>query len=288
MSVTKADSGDKANILKLWRENFAFDDDGYTDFYFNDGYEKADNYLIKDKNNIITCLQVLHHQMHLNDKTVDYAFIVGVITAQEYRRQGYMKKLLTEVLDQIREPLTLIQGYKPEIYYDFGFKPLYHQKRVLVRPMKVSSFGWQISVDRSPEDMAKLYHQFIGKRNGAKVRDVNTYIRLKGLLKAMGRKLLFLDKDGKLVAYLIYDDRDGIKIEELIYREREAASVLLSYFNENIELLINDKEENLIDQIIEEKGEFLTLVRFNDPVYTLKYQLKTTGKERSLYFNEYE
>ena len=285
MLVTKAEVVDKAEIYNLWKENFAFDDDGYTDFYFNDGYEKADNYLLKHDEKIVSCLQVLHHQMSFNDDIVDYAFIVGVITAKQYRRQGYMKTLLSEVLSLIEGPLTLIQGYKPEIYYPFGFKPQYRQRKVVIKPSPQQFSGYDTNIDFGVSEMTELYRLFISQRNGAKVRDENDFVRLLNLLKAMGRKVLFLALAGELKAYMIYDDRQGIKVEELIYQSEAEARILLAHFVAEVELIINAGEECLCEQIIAEKGEFLTLVRCEDPLLEEKY---FKDEKRRLYFNEYE
>jgi hypothetical protein len=59
MIVRKAKASDKHQIFQWWKEIFAYDDNGYTDFYFEHYYETAEAYVIVTEDDMLVgALQV--------------------------------------------------------------------------------------------------------------------------------------------------------------------------------------------------------------------------------------
>ena len=285
MLITRAEPGDKAAIAALWQEYFAFDDDGYTAFFFTDGYQATDSYVLKNQEEIISCCSVAHHRLSLRGKIYAYAFIVGVITVKKYQRQGYMTELLNRVLTLIKEPLVLIQGYNPEIYYPFGFRPLYRRQRVMVSTGAETKAEQHTIIPGNSADMLKLYVQFVADKDGYAVRDRQYYDRLLRLNTAMERTcLLACDAAGEPQSYLLGMGHQEFEVQELIYREGAAIKPLLAKLTAS-RIILDESDAEICcgPRLYEKRDELLTLVKTDDKTTELFRK-----PERKLYFNEFE
>ncbi len=107
-------------LRSLWRNCF-HDPQHYEDFYFNEVYENNKVYAIKDRGmvhvNSYRC-KVMGHEMTL-------PYIVGVATDEKCRRQGVMRKLLEQVLSDLRNehvPFVYLMPAREEYYIPFGFQ----------------------------------------------------------------------------------------------------------------------------------------------------------------------
>jgi len=291
MLITKADIKDKAEIYGMWKKYFAFDDAGYTDYYFINDYKAEENYVLKIDDEVISCLQVKEHQMVVGTDVIDYVFIAGVATKEKYRRQGYMSKLLIGVCKQLDNKLILIQGYNPKIYYPFGFETVYRQKTVIVKPKVTDDKDYTFFNEFNAKEMLKLYQQFTKSYDGYKMRDLKYYLRKAELNKTMNWQSLTLYYQDTAVAYIIYYIEKGkVTIEELIYSDKKAAKIIVGYIDSKyseIKVKLMENEDCLDDIVVAKVGDFETLIRAKEPAVLMTInELIGSGKE--LYFNEYE
>ena len=290
MLITKTSKADKQEIQKLWQEYFAFDDDGYTAYHFQHDYDNVDNYVLKEKAELLSCLQVMHHKMVVDDHIYGYDFIVGVVTKKEYRRQGYMAKLLQQVLKELTAPVILIQAYKPEIYRAFGFIDVYYHKSITIRlpHFDIDKLRYKYLSECDPLCLLKLYKEFTADKNAYCCRDLVYYQRKQELWQAMATSLIVLYETDRAVAYLLYrETATELIVEELVYISSEAAQIALAYFAATDKTIIVRLMENehCFDQWQEKTIELPpTMALFNKT--ELFDLMQMSGKD--LYFNEYE
>jgi predicted acetyltransferase len=304
MKVVMADVNDKPDIYRLWKQAFSHDDGGYTDHYFKSLYDQADTYLLRDEQEIYCTLQVQKHVMMLHGKLIEYGFIMGVVTPPQFRRQGMMRKLMNEVLAILDRQclVSVIQGYQPEIYYEYGFMPTYYQQQLRLERSKQSGrdskgvvFGYQ------PQLMAELYQAFTQHFNGYRQRDILYYQQWLPSLQAMGYQVALCYSDSEMViGYMVYKVLDHLlAIEEIIYINAPTLRRLVNFgfsIAEQVQLKVSVAEHiERLFVVSEQQIIMSTMVRIND--YHLFNELygrqvsevsEAMAAEKPLYFNEYE
>ncbi len=297
MIVEKAKLSDKDEIYQLWKEYFAFDDGGHTDYYFKELYSFASVFVIKKDGLIVSTAQVQRHQMMLGGRLITYAFILGVVTRKEFQGRGYMKHLLNEILKQQshQDLISVIQGYQPEMYYRFGFMPYYIQETLFI-DLNKQPLTYNNRVDSSfdSRSLKQLYKWFTANLNGYRNRDSNYYQLLEKRLKSTNSKLICAYNEQKqLMGYLIYSNDEQLVIEEMLYYSHAIIFDLLAYLKPfNNEVVLNYYMfENLANLFNEAKvmKKNTTLIRINDDILFNKlYGTSDLMQFQPLYFNEYE
>lgn len=297
MIISKALEKDQNTIHQLWREHFAFDDGGYTDFYFSNGYQANTTYLLKNDDEIISTLQVKRHTIQLGEHLLAYSFIIGIITKKEYQKLGYMRQLLNEVLKQLsyQDVITMIQGYKPEIYFPFDFKPFYYHKKITI-DMKQQTFNiiGNVKLDFPEIAMFELYQSFTKYYQGYRVRPLSYYRRLNMRVLVMKEQCVCrYDAFGKLTGYAIYCIRDMLIINELIYDDEVSVKDMLGFLQGLVDSCIlysssSECHEKLVNNPLVEK-EIDTLLRVNDQeLWNKLYGGISISTFSDIFLNEYE
>ena len=212
MKLYRASATDKAILYKQWKDAFAHDDGGSIDYYFNTYYDPTECYLLKEGESILSSLQVHRHTMVLHGKRISASYIVGVLTPMEYRRKGYMKHLMDEVLDMLS-----------------------HQDLVTVLIPILSSQGIPYTLD--PQEYQTFYKEFTKHFTGYFTREDGYYEKRFGELKAEGKKVLVLKEDGVVKGYCMFGIQPkSIDIEEILYVDALSCLKMIS-------TLLNGKEK---------------------------------------------
>lgn len=302
--ITKALASDTREIYQMWKTMFAFDDGGSIDHYFKYHYHPENCYLIRQGNDIASSLSVHPHTINLNGVKIRASLISGVVTAFNYRQQGMMTKLMTEVLEELetQELVTLIQAYQPSIYEKFGFEMVYFRKKYHFTRNQISVYNTKgIGKEYEAEELAKLYQEFTAHFDGYYIRDVDYYQQyVSGIEAEKGKIIVYRDKTHKLSGYMIYyPDGDKIRIDEIIYQGSVALLKLINYALElsSVVSVTVSQAENLgkiIPTAIEEPVEFM-MARVND--YSLFNRLYNSNahtvkeafglNKKPLYIHEY-
>jgi len=233
MIVRKAKASEKHQIFQWWKEIFAYDDNGYTDFYFEHYYETADAYVIVTEEDLLVgALQVHTKNLKMNQKLIKTAFIVGIFILPKYRHQGHMHTLLNAVLESIDHTylLTLIQSYVVDIYKPFGFDTLYYRRIFNLDAKSISTMSTNgVSYTSRCEDLLKLYNLFTSVFNAYAVRSLNDFNLLVSEVSAQQGKIITYSEDNQLRAYaILYAHSNHIEIDEMVYLDTKALLTILS------------------------------------------------------------
>lgn len=125
------DKKEMKDVYELWRECF-FDTEEYTDFYFRYKVPVNEISTIYDNHDLISMLHLNPYRLHVKQREVKSKYIVGVATKKEYRKKGYMKRILTKALnDMWKEKLEFayLMPAAEKIYYPYSFRYVYAQNR---------------------------------------------------------------------------------------------------------------------------------------------------------------
>ncbi len=273
MIIRKAQEKDKERVEKAWRSIFAHDDHGHSDFYFKYAYDPTQCFLLTDDHDeMISACQVHEKTLMFASKPLKVSFIVGLLTLPQYRKQGYMKKLLTEVLDiqEHKHHFTLIQAYDPSLYLKYGFEPIYDRVTYTLEAAQVpviSASG--ITYQVNPQDMLNLYKSFTKHFDGYIRRDLNDFKKLQSEMQAQDGKVIGFSSNGQLEAYACVLFENGkVIFDELVYLNANALLKCLNAMtslNKSIEVKVSPKEN--LKKILgnaEIQSDVYTFVKIND------------------------
>lgn len=271
--IRQARPEEKGIIYKLWKEAFSFDDNGSIDYYFDHYYQESESIVLEAQGVIVASLQSRVKTLMLFGNALQVNYIVGVVTAEPYRRQGYMKKLLSAVLaDSEKHYLfTVLQAYQPKVYESFGFETVIENKETLVtRSMlaKVNATG--VSYNVKAEDALALYQKFTTHFTGYFLRTQEEMERLIEGVRAEGGEVLGVYQQQELVAYgFALKDSHGLRLDEVCYGDSNALLKLISYGlqqNEQVTFVSSTQEkvQKIIPQSHPKKVPFM-MARVNQP-----------------------
>jgi predicted acetyltransferase len=253
MIVRKAKLEDRQRIEKAYRDIFSHDDGGHSDFYFKEAFELHNCFILVDEHDeLYSACQVHTKTLILASKPLRASMIVGLFTLEKHRHQGYMKELLTKVIDVLshQELITLIQSYVPNIYQAYGFEAIYFRQHLTLNPKDipvVSPSGTTTLVEA--QDLLNLYKTFVSRFDGYHRRALADFEKLKHEVAAQNGKLIAYGSNQGLEAYAcVFFEKDKVVIDELIYMNAQALMKVLNTvtsLNQVIELRISHKEQLL-------------------------------------------
>ncbi|MCE2615888.1 MAG: GNAT family N-acetyltransferase [Phocaeicola sp.] len=91
----------KSEIRELWKTCFN-DPEEFIDLYFSRRYSDDINVDIRKDGRVVSALQMIPYDMTFFNATIKVAYVSGACTHPDYRKQGFMRRLLTEAHRKIR------------------------------------------------------------------------------------------------------------------------------------------------------------------------------------------
>ncbi len=271
--IVKATQSDMPELKELWKICFPKEDNSYIDYYFRNVWKPENCYVTKEDGKIISTISRNKHDIMFQGRIIRTSMITGVATLPEYRNRGYMKELMTIVLDACEhtELMTFIRTETPELYAPFGFEQGFPRTQWSLQRhdlKRVSTFGCAYEIQAL--DMLKVYSAYIRRFSGFYTRDLKYFIDYKKEIAQTG---------GKLIGYFNGQDRiDGyaavtmqgsdLYIDELVYLDSTALTKLLNAcFQERPRVHFNvSKAENLTQLFpnAKHKDFSTTMVKINN------------------------
>ena len=296
--IRYAKNEEKPILKAFWQDAFAFDDGGYTDYYFKDAYELGKHYVYEVDGEIISMLHTHRSSYMFNHRILATSMILGVATRPNRQRQGYMGALMKEVLSQLehQELLTLIQAYHPEIYKPFGFEIVYHRNTYYFnRDNYKNQCNELIAKDYVVEDLLSAYGRFVKHFTGYKMRTRDDFeLYLKEISATEMFIQAFYDHNHQQIrGYIVFSiEEETIKIDECVYLDLKTLDAMIGFaseLGEQVELTVSEYENlKLMYPNVSYEASDYTMVRIND--YDLWNQLFSsnvkTAKEALTLTNE--
>lgn len=244
MKLRLAKASEEKTIYAWWKEIFAFDDGGYTDFYFQHLYPQAKTYVLADEHDeLVSCLNVHPKVLIFNGERFRASMIVGILTVPKHQHKGYMHELLNGVLKILSatELFTLIQAYEDGIYSPFGFEDAYFRRQFIIDQKQLPVMSAEgVSTVEDPQAMKTLYETFISHFSGASLRTLEDFKLLIEEVKAQKGRILSYSANQQLKSYaLVYPHASHIDIDEILYTDTKSLMTILSALgNSNPRLLL--------------------------------------------------
>ncbi len=118
----------KPKLMELWKYCFN-DSDRFIQFYFDNIYQNQSSlvFLNENQDSPLAFLQIIPYQIKTGQHIYTAGYISGAMTHPEYRKKGYMHKLLTVAFDEMKKKgydYTFLIPQKKELidmYAKYGF-----------------------------------------------------------------------------------------------------------------------------------------------------------------------
>lgn len=231
----------------LYQEAFFEDSAGFVKYYYSEKIK--DNRILADIEESVRSMIMLNpYTISVFNKKYCLDYIVAVATKKEYKRQGYMRRLLDKTLidmNEIKVPFTYLIPANKDYYlpFDFSFVARKNEYNVDLSDYKKSVIrGVKLDIGAA-EKILDFINTEVSKSNDVYTyRDIRYFEReLKEIASENGFINIYLDGDD-IVAY---ESFWGIEKVEL--KERIVASDIATreYGKENIMVRITDVAELL-------------------------------------------
>ncbi len=145
----------QADTKQLWKLCFG-DSDDFIRFYFDAKYSDENTFSIYDNGVMVCVLQAIPYKINALRQTFEAAYISGACTHPDYRNKGYMRNLLQQTLQTLKQrniPLVFLipqEEWLYNYYAQFGFSPdLYRTESEDV----INSFSTQYEVLPAQKDL---------------------------------------------------------------------------------------------------------------------------------------
>lgn len=255
MNIRFAKDSELHNIREIW--DYCFNDSAkFTDYYFENIYDKNNTVVVEDDGEIVSSLQLNQYNLELNNKLYDISYVVGVSTFPEARGRGYMKHIMDFTLNELYRKNQLVSILMPidyRLYRKYGYENCYDQLEynLDIEDLKVfkTTGNMKKANENFIEDMIRINKLCLKGINGNIKRDELYY---KNLFKEVKSEEghIYLHEGQNIDGYIIYFiNGEDMVIREIYYTNIESLKSMLKFvYNHNtqckkvtISAPINDK-----------------------------------------------
>lgn len=117
-------------IYEMWK--ICFDDtEAFVDLYFSEKFKNENTLVYLENGKAAASLQISSYQFSFFGAEIPIAYISGACTLPEYRKKGYMGKLLTEAFELMQKrniPLSLLipaEKWLYDYYSKYGYEKVF-------------------------------------------------------------------------------------------------------------------------------------------------------------------
>ena len=227
--ITAPAPSDKAQLQQLWLESFADETPATAAFYFDHLYHPQDCRILRSHEQIIAMCMFPRWQLSLDGIPHDFRFLEGVAVRKEYRRCGYMKRLLNHVFQEFADARWILQAYDWDLYVSFGFAKSHFMKRVILdkTALPPKERSW---TDADAAICLSLYETMMRGHDGFRIRDLTYYQDFWLPYQACcGMRVQVFLHEGQAEGYACWEEREEERlISELVCTSEAAALRMLA------------------------------------------------------------
>jgi predicted acetyltransferase len=178
---------------------------------------------IKERETLAAKLHIIPLEIYMGNERYNMGGIASVSTYPEYRRNGYVRELLTESLSVMKDnnqTVSMLHPFQVEFYRKFGWELFVNLKKVWVTQEGLKPFpGKRGKIKRYnkhnfPDDLYKLYDQYAQDYNGGIYRTEDWWKERSITDLTVG---VYFNDSNETEGYILYTIKDRkMKVEEMI------------------------------------------------------------------------
>lgn len=248
MLIKDAQTADRSAVYKLWKEAYPYLDLNYLNYYFKYKFDNDVSLVLEKDEHVVSCLQMQYHTIRLLQHRLCVSYLLYIATDADYRRKGYMTRLMDEILEQVSHHhlVTFVKAYYPEMLETFGFKTIACRKQYCIDPSKVKPcIRTHVETTLHADELSIVYQSFVKHFDGYFERSTNDMKLLMEQCVHMQKQMIgYRGDQHQLEGYLIYQRKDHyIYVEEAIYLHSHALAEMLNAIIQDDEMLIVEVSE---------------------------------------------
>lgn len=196
---------EKQRCRALWEKAFSEDSRSFTDYYFREKIKDNRVFVLEDEEKIVSMLHRNPYRIAVGENEWLCDYIVGVATLPEYRRRGYMRRLLKRAMSDMQQegmPFCFLMPADERLYLPFGFSYIFRQPEFSWKEGIRDSGTWVPYDSSDRQETAEWLHRFLKKNYEVfTVRDEKYLMRIEEEMKSEAGIMEWLIKDGKKAAF---------------------------------------------------------------------------------------
>lgn len=178
---------------------------------------------------------VLELSTYIAGKPFAMGGIAGVATWPEYRRQGFVGKLLVHMLDEMRkkgQTISFLHPFSYGFYRKYGWETYTEHKTYSIQTAQLPpriAYNGRIERVSGYESIYDVYEAYAQKYNGTLAR-TKTWWKYRIRVEKPSQIAVYRDANGEVQGYLIYEVKQKeLKVDELVCLTGEANAALWSF-----------------------------------------------------------
>lgn len=192
---------------------------------------------IWQENNLAAKLHIIPLQIYMNEEKWNMGGLAGVATYPEYRRNGYVKALITESLKKMKEDYQIVSLLAPfdfSFYRKYGWEILSEHKKVTIDKgqLKFLDEGKgnikRYTKETHSKEIENLYESYCSKFTGMLVRDSKWW--LENVYDDNSQIAVYYNSSNVANGYILYHVKDRkMDIQEMLVLDQDARAGLWNF-----------------------------------------------------------
>ena len=269
--------GEKENSRRLYECCFPEDSQKFVDYYYQEKCRDNEITVIEEHGKIISMVQVNPFTVSCCGTQAEVHYIVAVATDPEYRRRGYMRQLMQQVLSDCRkrgEAFSFLMPADSAYYEPLGYRywnnqyvwELSKEQEILLQERCQTKNG---ASDYDPEALAQMANRILANQFDLYIlRNASYYERIEKEQESEdGGVYVWYDAQKTPVGSVFYAKEDGFELREPILADVRKQQVSIK---ENLDKNNSDQDKLSMDEseddsfYVTERKESVMMGRITD------------------------
>lgn len=222
MELRKLKENERNSTRKLWEDIFVEDTEEFLDYYYFLKTKDNEIYVIEEEHAIRSMLHLNPYTVNIEDTQFIGHYIVAVATEDNYRKRGYMGRLLRETMQEMydrKEPFTFLMPAVEAIYSPYDFRYVYKQRRTKSAGKPgVPKIELKIASVVDTAEMAAFYKEHFADRYQVYAeRDKKYYMTVLMEQQSQFGGIMLMKHEGEIVGMFFYTNEGEFAVREPLY-----------------------------------------------------------------------
>lgn len=182
-----------------------------------------------EDDNLAAKLHIIPYHIYINGQEWKMGGVAGVATYPEYRRNGYVKRLIIDALEKMRNEeqiVSLLHPFDIGFYRKFGWEVFTENRKLLIEKKDLKFLTAQAGTikrytkENHNSDIENVYAQYGKKYEGMLVRDLYWWLNS---IYSDGQIAVYYNQSNEAQGYILYEVKDRkMDVHEFVALTTEA------------------------------------------------------------------
>lgn len=199
-----------------------------------------------EDNSLAAKLHIIPYHINMKDKQWKMGGIAGVATYPEFRRNGYVKKIINTALERMvqeEQIVSLLHPFDIGFYRKFGWEVFTENKKLLIEKKDLMFLENQpgsikrFTKESHHPDIEAVYAQYSNNYMGMLVRETSWW---KNNIYGEGQIAVYYNKNDDAIGYILFEVKDRkMEVEEFVALNKEARYGLWNFICQHDSMVDN-------------------------------------------------